>query len=74
MAVLGPGDALLVADIQNDLLSGGALGAAGGDTIFPALRFYLGRFQDYRLSIFLTRDRHPPVIVPSKISSTKGVR
>lgn len=60
MAILGTGDALLVADIQNDFLPGGALGVAGGDTILPALRSYLGRFRDRRLPIFLTRDWHPP--------------
>jgi len=32
-----PGDALLVVDVQNDFLPGGALGVAGGDEVVPVL-------------------------------------
>lgn len=53
-------DALLIADIQNDFLSGGALGIRGGDDIVPILVRYLHRFHARGLPIFLTRDWHPP--------------
>lgn len=53
-------DALLVADIQNDFLPGGALGIRGGDDIVPVLLTYIDRFHSKGLPIFLTRDWHPP--------------
>jgi len=53
-------DALLVADIQNDFLPGGALGIRGGDDIVPVLLNYIDRFHSKGLPIFLTRDWHPP--------------
>ena len=53
-------DALLLADIQNDFLPGGALGIGGGDTIIPILLNYIRRFHSRQLPIFLTRDWHPP--------------
>lgn len=54
------GDALLIADIQNDFLPGGALGVKGGDEILPILHGYMDRFQSRGLPIFLSQDRHPP--------------
>ncbi len=54
-----PSDALLIADIQNDFLPGGALGIRGGEEILPILETYIRRFQGCRLPIFLTRDWHP---------------
>lgn len=57
---LEPGDALLVTDIQNDFLPGGALGIEGADAVVPVLADYLHRFEARRLPIFLTRDWHPP--------------
>lgn len=59
MIVLTAGDGLLIADIQNDFLPGGALGIAGGDQILPALLGYLARFQVAGLPIVLSRDWHP---------------
>lgn len=53
-------DALLVADIQNDFLPGGALGIREGDEIVPVLLNYIDRFHSKGLPIFLTRDWHPP--------------
>lgn len=53
-------DALLIVDIQNDFLPGGALGVVGGDKILPVLSEYLNRFLARGLPIFLTRDWHPP--------------
>lgn len=52
-------DALLIADVQNDFLPGGALGIRGGDEILPVLLTYIQRFQAKGLPIFLSRDWHP---------------
>ncbi|ALA60223.1 isochorismatase family protein [Nitrospira moscoviensis] len=60
MATLSPHDALLIADIQNDFLPGGALGIRGADAVIPVLEAYLHRFETQGLPIFLTRDWHPP--------------
>lgn len=54
------GDALVIADIQNDFLPGGALGVRGGDEIVPIVERYLALFERQGLPIFLTRDWHPP--------------
>ena len=58
--VLAPGDALLVVDLQNDFLPGGALGIAGGDALLPVLRHYCDRFAARNLPIIFSRDWHPP--------------
>jgi nicotinamidase/pyrazinamidase len=55
---LGPSDALLVVDVQNDFLPGGSLGIAGGDAIVPILNEYIRRAA--RAHVFATRDWHPP--------------
>jgi nicotinamidase/pyrazinamidase len=60
MEPLKADDALLIADIQNDFLPGGALGISGGNVVLPALQGYIRRFQARGLPIFLTRDWHPP--------------
>ena len=52
------GDALLLADVQNDFLPGGALGVKGGDEILPILCGYMTRFHSRGLPIFLSRDWH----------------
>jgi nicotinamidase/pyrazinamidase len=54
------GDALLVVDVQNDFLPGGALGVAGGDEIVPVLNAWLERARQARVPVFATRDWHPP--------------
>jgi nicotinamidase/pyrazinamidase len=59
MVSLKADDALLIADVQNDFLPGGALGISGGDAIIPILLNYIHRFQSKGLPIFLTRDWHP---------------
>ncbi|NJN69512.1 MAG: isochorismatase family protein [Nitrospira sp.] len=59
MISLTPYDALLIADIQNDFLLGGALEISSGDAILPILENYIQRFQSRGLPIFLTRDWHP---------------
>ena len=40
MEQLYVGDALLIADVQNDFLPGGVLGVKGDDEIVPVLRGY----------------------------------
>jgi nicotinamidase-related amidase len=57
---LSPDDALIVVDVQNDFLPGGALGVPGGDEVVPVLNDYLRRFAENALPIFATRDWHPP--------------
>ena len=52
-------DALLVTDVQNDFLPGGALGIAGGDRILPALDRYMEIFRAKGNLIVLTKDWHP---------------
>ena len=52
-------DALLIVDVQNDFLPGGALGVKGGDEILPVLRGYVDCFQSRNLPIFLSQDWHP---------------
>jgi nicotinamidase/pyrazinamidase len=56
----GPGDALIVVDVQNDFLPKGALAVKEGDAIVPVLNRYLGEFERRGLPIFATRDWHPP--------------
>ena len=60
MMTLTPHDALVLADIQNDFLPGGALGISGSDEIIPTLLHYTRLFQTHSFPIFLTRDWHPP--------------
>jgi nicotinamidase/pyrazinamidase len=59
MQTPGPGDALLVVDVQNDFLPGGALGITGGDAIVPPLNRLLGAWRKRSLPVFLSRDWHP---------------
>jgi nicotinamidase/pyrazinamidase len=56
---LQPGDVLLVTDIQNDFLPGGALAVAGGDEVVPVLNRYVDAFQAQGLPVYATRDWHP---------------
>src|SRR5688572_11977099 len=54
-----PGDVLVVADVQNDFLPGGALAVPAGDEVVPVLNRYLGEFERLGLPVFGTRDWHP---------------
>lgn len=56
----GPGDALLIVDVQNDFLPGGSLPVAQGDQVVPVLNRYIAAFAARRLPVFATRDWHPP--------------
>lgn len=57
---LTEGDALLIVDMQNDFVSGGALAVPQGDEVVPVLNRYIHLFQQHQLPIFATRDWHPP--------------
>jgi nicotinamidase/pyrazinamidase len=53
------GDALVVVDVQNDFLPGGALAVPQGAAVVPALNRYLAAWRARGLPVFATRDRHP---------------
>jgi nicotinamidase/pyrazinamidase len=56
---LRSGDALIVVDVQNDFLPGGALGVPRGDEVIAPLNRCLAEFARRDLAIFATRDWHP---------------
>ena len=49
------GDALIVVDVQNDFVCGGALAVPGGETIVPLVNRLIGAFAQ----VVLTQDWHP---------------
>lgn len=53
------GDALIVVDVQNDFLPGGALAVPDGDAVITPLNHVLEIFHTRGLPIFATRDWHP---------------
>lgn len=55
----GPGDVLVIVDVQNDFLPGGALAVPRGDEVVPALNRYIREFQSRAIPIYATRDWHP---------------
>ena len=57
---IGPGDALIVVDLQNDFLPGGTLAVSGGDEVVPVLNRYIEAFAKRNLPVVATRDWHPP--------------
>ena len=57
---LRQGDVLLVVDVQNDFLPGGALGVSGGDAIIPLLDGCGEKFDHCGLPVIASRDWHPP--------------
>lgn len=59
MVAIQKHDALVVADVQNDFLPGGALGITGGDQILPVLHRYLEVFERKGNLVVLTKDWHP---------------
>ncbi|MBI3849099.1 MAG: isochorismatase family protein [Verrucomicrobia bacterium] len=58
-AALQRDDVLVVVDVQNDFLPGGALAVPHGDEVVPILNRYIERFVGQKLPIFATRDWHP---------------
>jgi nicotinamidase/pyrazinamidase len=59
MTTLKPGDALIIVDLQNDFLPGGALAVPGGDQVLHPLNRLIGKFTGKNLPVFATRDWHP---------------
>ncbi|MBI2898212.1 MAG: nicotinamidase [Deltaproteobacteria bacterium] len=53
------GDALLIVDVQNDFLPGGALAVPGGDEVIGAINRAIRLFEASGLPVFATRDWHP---------------
>lgn len=57
---VGPGDALLIVDVQRDFLPGGALAVPEGDDVIAPLNDCIALFSEKGLPIVATRDWHPP--------------
>jgi nicotinamidase/pyrazinamidase len=53
-------DALIIVDVQNDFLPGGALAVGNGDEVIPVLNEYIPLFSKAGATIVATRDWHPP--------------
>lgn len=58
--VIGPHDALVVVDVQNDFMPQGALPVPGGDRIVPGINAAMERFAEGGQCVVLTQDWHPP--------------
>lgn len=56
---LSSGDALLVVDVQNDFLPGGALAVPDGDAVVGPLNRCIAKFVAKKLPVALSRDWHP---------------
>ncbi|MET0961386.1 MAG: isochorismatase family protein [Noviherbaspirillum sp.] len=56
---LNEGDALILVDVQNDFLPGGALAVPRGDEVVPVLNAYIALFRDRGLPVYASRDWHP---------------
>ncbi len=52
-------DALIIVDVQNDFLPGGALAVPDGDAVIPPLNEAIDAFVAAGRPIYLTRDWHP---------------
>jgi nicotinamidase/pyrazinamidase len=57
--VLDDGDALVIVDVQNDFIPGGALAVPEGNRVVAPLNKAIKIFQTCNLPVFLTRDWHP---------------
>jgi Amidases related to nicotinamidase len=57
---IGDGDALVIVDVQNDFLPGGALAVPEGGRVIPPLNRCIELFAAAGRPIFATRDWHPP--------------
>ena len=53
-------DALIVVDVQNDFLPGGALAVTDGDQVIAPLNRAVSLFGSRGLPVFFSRDWHPP--------------
>jgi nicotinamidase/pyrazinamidase len=57
--ILEPGDGLIVVDMQNDFMPGGALPVAEGETIVTGTNALIRLFSGSHLPVVLTQDWHP---------------
>lgn len=57
--VLGKGDALLIVDLQNDFLPGGALAVPRGDLVIQPINALIDLYHGRGLPIYASRDWHP---------------
>lgn len=57
--VPGAGDALLIVDLQNDFLPGGALGVPQGDRVLAPIAQLVDLYTSHALPVFASRDWHP---------------
>jgi len=57
----GDRSALLVVDVQRDFCPGGALAVPSGDRVVPVLNRYLGDALEHGMTIYASRDWHPPI-------------
>lgn len=53
------GDALLIVDVQNDFLPGGALGVPDGDRVLAPANRAIAAFRAHGLPVYASRDWHP---------------
>ena len=51
--------ALIIVDMQNDFMPGGALPVKDADLIIPIINKYIEKFRDRRRPVYATRDWHP---------------
>ncbi len=56
---LDKGTALIVVDVQNDFIPGGALPVSDGHKVVPILNQYIREFLGHGAPIFYSRDWHP---------------
>ncbi len=57
--MLVAGDALVIVDVQNDFLPGGALAVPNGDAVIEPLNRMIAHFHQRNLPVIATRDWHP---------------
>ena len=57
--VLGKGDALLIVDLQNDFLPGGALAVPRGDLVVEPINTLIDLYHGRGLPVYASRDWHP---------------
>lgn len=60
MVRVTPRDALIVVDMQNDFMPGGALPVPNALTIIPVINSYIRLFTENGALVVATRDWHPP--------------
>jgi nicotinamidase/pyrazinamidase len=54
------GDALLVVDVQNDFLPGGALAIPDGDAVLAPVNLLVRLYSEHGLPVYASRDWYPP--------------